>query len=136
MFDIAISGKPADGRSETVRVMGWDYPVDKARQWNFLAVSCDLDAKKATCYHNENPAEIALKAPIADSMTFRSFSFTIGNWVDVDKLNIPRSFSCKGCMGELMVFRAALSPDEINRLRQGSNPIADDELINQPDLTR
>ena len=109
-------------------------PIEKG-QWVMLAFSHDLDTQKSYCCYGEGRTMYGSSSSkvISDSLTFVGGPHSIGNWYD-DKLN-PLDVSLHGYIGELMVFRSALSPDEIDCLCRDSDPMDDDDLPKPPNLT-
>ena len=106
--------------------------VEKGR-WKMVAISCNLDTTEASVYYGDNRWKhvFLLSTPFSESLTFYGGPYSIGNWhrdMDMDD-------SLHGSIGALMVFRTALSPDEMDRLRRDSDPMDDDELPEPPDLT-
>ena len=108
----------------------------KQGQWGFLAVTCDLDSQKAyvLCDNGQFISGV-LDSPIPDSLTFAGGQYSIGNWLD-DPIGVHESSDCSlhGYVGEFMVFRSVLSPDEIDRLRRESDPMAYDKLSDRSGL--
>ena len=107
----------------------------KQGQWGFLAVTCDLDSQKAYVFCDDGQfISGVLDSPIPDSLTFAGGPYSIGNWYSSRNASESADYLLHGYVGELMVFRSVLSPDEIDRLRRESDPMAYDKSPDQPGL--
>ncbi len=90
---------------------------DHPGQWNLLAVVCDLDAETIVFYRNGDcVGRQALEA--AKSAAFKPGMTTAANWYNPHAPLTEKVFALQGCVEELMIFRAALSEEEIRRIYQ------------------
>ena len=103
------------------------FDTSKYGQWQFIAVVVDCTGGKLTQYFN---ADAVAEAPIdAGALSVNIGPAWIGAW---DAQNVPGAVdrTLHARMDELMIFRAALSPEEIRRLHeQGMGANSGSELV-------
>ena len=96
---------------------------NQLHRWCFLAVTCDIDAGETVFYRNDQCLGIKMGHTLSDTETFSGLPCDIvrpGASRPLDISESRRFF--QGSIGEIMVFRKALSPEEIRDIYQTSNP--------------
>ncbi len=92
---------------------------DHLGQWRLVAAVCDLAAQKVVFYCNGD----CVGRQALDTANLEAFDIdyaTIGDWYDPGA-PFAKDFSLQGRVGELMVFRAALSQEEIRRIYRSAD---------------
>ena len=92
---------------------------NQLHRWCFLAVTCDIDAGETVFYRNDQCLGIKMGHTLSDTETFSGLPCDIvrpGASRPLDISESRRFF--QGSIGEIMVFRKALSPEEIRDIYQ------------------
>jgi hypothetical protein len=96
----------------------WKLPRERCGQWIMLAMVGDGTTSQCACYCDGKAVEYLSFIP---RQRFKIGSATIGNWNHLGEAqNDFRVFD--GCMDELMIFNAALSPQEIQWIYEEGKP--------------
>ncbi|MCC6127365.1 MAG: FecR domain-containing protein [Pirellulales bacterium] len=96
----------------------WNIPPDRYRRWIMLAMVCNAAANQYVCYCDGTAVEYL---EFVQRKPFKIGPATIGNWNHLGEAqNDLRVFD--GRMDELMIFNAALSPQEIQWIYEEGKP--------------
>ncbi len=106
------------GNLETMKTPQWTSALDHFGQWCMVATVYDPDAKSVTCYFNGRAVETEILTELPRVVFGPAL---IGAW-NPSKERKTQDCVLDGRMDELMIFRSALSPEEILKIYEAGKP--------------